>query len=153
MVHFESTVVTHELVSGLLATRAKRDLRSVHFDMIEQAAVAALVGELVGTDPDNEWTCAVALLSVAAASAFCRAVVSASSTRTSSLTSLSATLYTGIEGHKAFADLFAAHSGLRHFDVVRNEVIQPSSNLTMLWLTLVFLRSTRETGTSWMKKL
>ncbi len=125
MVHFESSRVTREQISGLLATRDKRDLQSVHFGDIERADVAALGGELVGTDPHKEWECVAQFLSVEAASAFCRAAVSsASSTRTSSLTKIAATLaFTTLEGHKAFAALFAAHSGLRHFDVATNDEV------------------------------
>jgi hypothetical protein len=133
VVFFESSGVRRELISGLLATRDKRDLQSVHFDNIEQADVAALVGELVGTDPHKEWECATQFRSIEAASAFCRAAMStASSTRTCSLTKISATVpYITVEGHKAFAALFAAHSGLRHFDVVTNDdvVIPPSIGL------------------------
>jgi hypothetical protein len=128
VVYFESTFVDRELISGLLATRDKRDLQSVYFDNLEQADVAALVGELVGTDPHKEWECVAQFPLVEAASAFCRSAMrSASSTRTSSLTKIVATVdTTTLEGQKAFAALFAAHSGLRHFDVVTNdEVVKP----------------------------
>ncbi len=130
MVYFESTFADRELISGLLATRDKRDLQSVHFNEIRDADTAALVGELVGTDPHKEWGCVARFPSVAAASAFCRAAMgSASATRTSSLTKIIATFAdTTLEGHKAFADLFAAHSGLRYFDVVTIEqVVTPPS--------------------------
>jgi hypothetical protein len=128
VVHFESAVVTRELISGLLATRDKRDLQSVHFGDIGQADVAALAGELVGTDPHKEWECVARFPSVEAASAFCRAAMSSpNSTRTSSLAKIIATTaYTTLEGQAAFAALFAVHSGLRHFDVLASdEVVTP----------------------------
>jgi hypothetical protein len=125
VVHFESAVVTSELITALLATRDKRHLQSVHFDEIRDAEIAALVGKLVGTDPHKEWEYVARFSSGEAASAFCRAArSSASSTRTSSLTKITANLTcTTLDGHNAFAALFEAHSGLRHYDVVTHDEV------------------------------
>ncbi len=135
VVHFQSNSVTRELISGLLATRSKRNLQSLHVHEINETDVAALVGELVGTDPDKEWKCVLGRPSVDATSVFCRAAMSSpSAARPSSLTGLSATVAsTTLEAHKTFAKLFAAHTGLRHFDVETIEGVGTTSHSDRLF--------------------
>jgi hypothetical protein len=81
--------VTKKLAAGLLATRSKRVLQTVEFGPIEDAETAALVGELVSTDPIKQWSFRGCFTRDAAVAAFCRAATAAhTSARASSLTKL-----------------------------------------------------------------
>ncbi len=47
--------VTPQLATGLLATRSKRALNKLHVSRLADTKVAALLGQLVGTDCTREW--------------------------------------------------------------------------------------------------
>jgi hypothetical protein len=98
--------VTKAFVADLLATRSTRDLQTVRFGWIDDANTASLLGELVSTDPNKQWTLNVVFKEQKAAAAFCRAATDAHTTaRPSSLTDLTVSGH----GHEhVFASLLAA---------------------------------------------
>ncbi len=88
VVHLSLPQPTLEQVKGLLATRHKRELRSVFFRIVESADTAAVAAELVSTDPLKLWTYRGSF-SDDEGTAFCEAVVSSrTATRCNSLTAL-----------------------------------------------------------------
>jgi hypothetical protein len=87
VVHLALLTPTLELIKGLLATRHKRELQSLHFYLrVTDNKVAAVAAELVCTDPHKQWTYRSSF-SRSAGSAFCAAAISAqTASHSSSLT-------------------------------------------------------------------
>ncbi len=114
--------VTEELVSELLATRSERELQSLSLGMIDEPGLAALVAELVSTDPSKQWTLDASFDDDDAADAFCDGVIAAarSCTGLPSLTDLD--VETTVEGRSAFAKLLAATPTFSTFFVRLSEV-------------------------------
>jgi hypothetical protein len=133
---------TAELVSGLLATRSQRALQTVDFGRIGGSKTAALVAELVSTDPSKQWRLS-ASFGEKAASAFCSAVTAAyHSSHRSSLIGLTA--QAGPE--QAFATVLAAVPTITCLDLwVRNASLSlRSGHLTLNTLTFSFRSSQRQ---------
>jgi hypothetical protein len=88
VVRLSLTHVTSEFVAGLLATRSTRVLQTVKFATIDDCTTAALVAELVSTDPAKQWRLSCGFAKKAGV-AFCGAATAAhTASQASSLTAL-----------------------------------------------------------------
>jgi hypothetical protein len=108
-------------VIELLTTRSERELRSVRFGRIYEPGLAALVAELVSTDPSKQWTFDGNFVDDTA-EAFCEEVIAAarSGTGLPSLTDLKVEVTS--DGRSAFAKLLAATPTFSRFVVQTDEV-------------------------------
>jgi hypothetical protein len=105
--------VTPEFVAGLLATRSARALQTVKFATIDDCKTAALVAELVSTDPTKQWRLSCDFAKKACV-AFCGAATAAhTASQASSLTALR--VATDSRAHP-FAELLAAVPTITSFD-------------------------------------
>jgi hypothetical protein len=131
VVHLILSWPTLEQVEGLLSTRHKRDLQSVHFVRVFDRRVAASAAELVSTDQRKQWSYRGAFIEDVG-TAFCRALVSAqSATRCNSLTALNVSVYS--------SDLFEWPSLLHSFPELRSfqvDCIDVIHSLNVLLLTV-----------------
>jgi hypothetical protein len=121
LVRLTTSDPTEKVVTELLATRSGRELRSLRFGRIDDPKLAALVAELVSTDPNKQWTFD-GDFEGAAADAFCDAVIAAarSGTGLPSLTDLEVEVTS--DGRSGFAKLLAATPTFSRFFVRLSEV-------------------------------
>ncbi len=124
VVNFEFNRVTAGMIAELLATRSKRDLQRVNFSRISHSKVAALVAELVCTDPDKQWTLEVEFGETAAAVAFANAATDGArpaAALPSSLTDLN--VLTNFDRVDLFASLLSATPRMTRFEVREDVVV------------------------------
>jgi hypothetical protein len=116
VVQLQVGTISADSVKHLVATRSKRDLQSVTFGRIEDCTVAALIAELVSTDPHKQWSLD-ARLAEQAAVALCDAALKAA--QSASLTSSLTAIHVNVppEAHEGFGSLLLALPLLRSFFV------------------------------------